>query len=196
MNNYVEENIENTIKIMSKITPKRYNELRVNRYIPIMNLIIPYTDKKGYLLDIGTREGAFLDVLKENGFENLCGVDIYEDGVREANSKGHVCKVMDAQNLSLGVKFDTITALHVLEHCPDVKKVLDKIYDHLVNNGILCVEVPKEECKECPNYGHYSFFPSLNDLASVFLDGRWEILELVKNQKNGKRLRILLRRLQ
>ncbi len=195
MKNYIKVNIENTKKLMKNIGPQRYKELKVNRYIPTIELMEQYITKDSALLDIGIREGAFLKVLRDEGFSNLYGVDIYEEGIKNARSAGFECEVSDAMTLNLNKLFDIITISHVIEHCPDIKKVIQNIHDHLNMHGILYVEVPKEKKQKMPTkHGHYFCFSTLKELHSFFPESTWKMLELCKND-SGKRLKIIVRKM-
>lgn len=196
MEDYIKVNIENTKKLMKNINPQRYKELKVNRYIPTIKLMEKYIDKNSPLLDIGIREGAFLKVLRGEGFTDLNGVDIYKDGVDQGNKEGFKCEISDAMNLDLGRTFDIITISHVIEHCPDINKVINNIDNHLNMNGVLYVEVPKEKKQKVPTKnGHYFCFSTLKELHSFFPKSKWKMLELCKNDR-GKRLKILVRKIK
>lgn len=125
---HVKVNRKNTKRIVNKNSSERFKILRANRYNPIIKFISKYVDKNAPLLDIGIREGKFLQVLKEVGFTSIHGIDVYVEGVERANRLGFEAKVADAQDFSFGKKFDTITMSHVLEHCPDIEKTIQNIY--------------------------------------------------------------------
>lgn len=195
--NYIEVNIKNTKELMKDIGEKRYYQLRVNRYIPIIEMVSKYITEDSAILDIGIREGAFLKVLRDFGYTNLYGIDIYKEGVEQANKDGFACIVADVQkpNFWPGRKWRLITMSHVLEHCPNVKGVIENIYNHLYGGGILFIEVPKEkkEKKYPTKFAHYYNFTSLIELASFFEDSKWDILDSGKNE-SGKRLKIVVRK--
>lgn len=178
MKDYIKTNIKNTKRIIRKTNKDRYDRIKKNRYIPMMNLILKYADKSGSLLDIGIREGAFLDLLRDNGFTDLFGIDVFEDGVRMANERGFNCVIADAQNFNLNLTFDIITLSHVFEHVPQPEKVAENVYNHLKTGGVLYVEVPKQKKESVPTvHAHYYCFESLKEFLSFFDESRWEILE-------------------
>ena len=169
MEEHVKVNIKNTKKLMKNINKERYRQLKVNRYDPTIKMIEEYIEKDSSILDIGIREGAFLDVLKNYGYTDLWGTDIYKEGVENASKNGHTTFVQDAQKLNIDHKFKAITISHVLEHCPDMNKVVDNMYNHLEMNGIVYVEVPKEKKGPIPSkHAHYFNFSKLDELASFF----------------------------
>jgi len=190
MKDYVKVNVEKSKWVIRNTNKKRYENLKTTRYIPIINKILPYVNKDMSLLDIGIREGAFLKALRENNFTNIFGIDVNEEGVKAAKDSGFDCIVADTQELSLGKTFDIITMSHVLEHCPNVARVLENVYNHLNDDGILYIEVPKQEKEPVPTKGaHYYCFESMADLLSFFDKSKWEILDKEHIQNKVKRTR-------
>jgi len=195
MINYIELNKKNTDILINKgiKNPGRYETLKKNRYSIQVEMFSKYVDKSKPLLDVGIREGAFLELLKEIGYTNLYGIDIYERSIDIAKGKNINCEIADVQELNLNRKFDTIIMSHVLEHCPDPVKVLNNIHSHLNEQGILFIEVPIEKGKPRPTEkdAHYFNFNSFDDMKNL-LNDRWEILEEFVSKK---RIKVVLRRL-
>jgi len=96
--------------------------------------------KYGKLLDIGTGLGVFPHLLKthswkveatepnvfsKNFVENQLGIKCYLEGVQEVPGD-----------------YDVISAIHVLEHIPDVNGFLQLISNRLKPNGRVFIEVP------------------------------------------------------
>lgn len=193
---YVELNKKNTDILIEKcINDKtRYGRLEKNRYSIQLSMFEKYVDKTKPLLDIGIRDGAFIDFLRRNGFTNLYGVDIYERSVEVARANNIDCEVVDVHYMSLNRRFDTVVMSHVLEHCPDPEKVLDNVYNHMNDDGVLFIEVPVEKGDPKPTEkdAHYFNFHSLTDLL-VVLGSRWELLEKFTSEK---RIKVVLRRLE
>lgn len=189
MEDYISLNKKNTELLIQKgiSNPNRYNVLEKNRYSIQLKMMSKYINKESPLLDIGIRDGAFLDYLRRNGFTNLYGVDIYEKSVEIAKSKGLACEVMDAQCLKFDRKFDVVVMSHVLEHCPIPKVVLDRVYTHLNDKGILFIEVPIEKGHPKPTEkdAHYFNFQSFDHFVSV-LEDKWKILEKFVSDKRIK----------
>jgi 2-polyprenyl-3-methyl-5-hydroxy-6-metoxy-1,4-benzoquinol methylase len=198
MEKYKEINIENTKKLLSNINDTRYKQLRVNRYIPIMNMIEKHLEpfgKEAKILDVGTRDGAFLDLFKEYGYSDLYGVDIYDKSIEIVKEKGYRGKVEDAMHLNLGERFDLIVMSHVLEHCPVINLVVKNANKHLKKNGLLFVEVPRQNKQKLPTKdGHYFCFSTLQELIDKFDKKKWKLLESFQN-KQRTRLKVLLRKI-
>ena len=147
------------------------------------------------MLDIGIRDGAFLEVLRAKGFVDLYGIDIYEKSVKLGKEKGFNCVVADAHYFKLNKKFGTIVMSHSLEHCPYPNKVIERVYEHLLDDGILFIEVPREEGCPKPTVkdAHYYNFNNMESLLNLFDDG-WEILENLIQGKNNCRLKIVVKK--
>jgi len=192
MCDYIELNLKNTKLLIANSTPARYKQLCKSRYSVQLDMFEKYVDKNTPLLDIGIREGFFLEFLREQGFTDLYGIDIFEDGVKLAVDKGFNCEVGDAHKFNLNKKFDVVVISHVLEHCPDPAEVIERIHEHLNTNGVLFVETPKELGEPVPSKkdAHYYNFNSMDDLL-YFFDAKWIILEHIVV---GTRLRIVLKK--
>lgn len=194
MEDYISLNKKNTELLIKKGVndPARYDRLKENRYSIQVEMFSKYINKNAAILDIGIREGAFIEFLKEKGFNNLYGIDIYEKSIELAKEKGINCEVANAQEFSLAKQFDLIVMSHVLEHCPDPASVLDCVYTHLNIDGILFIEVPIEKGEPRPTEkdAHYFNFNSFDDMINL-LGSRWDILEKFVSKK---RIKVVLRR--
>lgn len=99
--------------------------------------------QKGRLLDIGSAEGAFLDLAREKGY-GVHGVEISPDAA-EMSRKMYNIPVTTGTLGDAEFRentFDGITAFHVLEHIPDPLAFLRQVHKILVPKGALVVEVP------------------------------------------------------
>ncbi len=105
--------------------------------------------KNAAILDIGCGSGLMLQFLKQEGFNNLYGIDISEQQVKRARDKGlnaDVCNIFDFIKVNKN-KFDIIFALDVVEHFYK-NELLDFFtgLNYLVNkNGILIIHTPNGE---------------------------------------------------
>lgn len=173
---YKEVNNEITKTLLTSQNKDEMNKIKNKRHIPILNIITKYANKNLPLLDIGAREGNFLNLLSENGFKDLTGVDISSEAIILLKKKGFEGHVVDAQEFDLGKKYNTIILSHVLEHCPDAEKVINNVYKHLIDDGILYVEVPRQPKIQMPTKaGHYYHYDDLIELLNLF-DSRWQLL--------------------
>lgn len=190
---YIELNKKNTDFLINKTTPKRESILIKNRYSIQLDMMSKYIKKTDNILDIGIRDGAFLNYLKQLGYKNLYGVDIYERTIEITKEKGIDCEVGNAQTLNLNRKFDVVVMSHVLEHCPDPSEVLKNVYNHLKKEGILFIEVPIEKGSPKPTVkdAHYFNFHSFEDLANM-IKNDWIV---IKKKVTPKIIKTVLRRI-
>lgn len=99
------------------------------------------------ILEIGSNDGSFLEVLSNSGYKNLTGVEPSEDVFNISKSKKfNVFNNFFSKNIApfnnLKKKFKTIITRHVLEHVEDLNSFLSDINFVLDDNGILVVEIP------------------------------------------------------
>ncbi len=121
------------------------------------------------ILDVGCRTGMLLSILEKQGKFALFGVDCSSQAVSLVPKK-YDCSVMDACNLSFtDNKFDVIMMSHVLEHFPNVPRVVNEVDRVLSPSGCVIIEVPIEEKSTVPTkWGHYQFFQSVEDVLGVW----------------------------
>jgi SAM-dependent methyltransferase len=95
------------------------------------------------ILEIGCSSGQFMLQLRQQGYENVVGIDISEPAVRLCQESGLPATVMDAQRLDFpDGSFDLITASDVLEHLRDENEALQEWRRVLKPGGRLVVFVP------------------------------------------------------
>ena len=103
------------------------------------------------VLDIGyvgqmLRKGAsnwLHDKLIHKGYD-AWGIDISKDDVENDTKLGYPnLFVMNAENLDLPVRFNTIIAGEIIEHVNNPGKFLEKAYEHLEIGGRLILSTPQ-----------------------------------------------------
>jgi len=195
--NYAEFNAKITKHLLSTQSQAEKEKIMKKRHLPILDIISKYANKDLPLLDIGSREGNLLKLLSKAGFKDIYGVDISEDAINILKSRGFNGEVIDAQNLNLNKSYNTIIVSHMLEHCPDMNKVISNVYNHLVDNGILYVEVPRQPKIEMPTKaGHYYHFDGLREFLSFFEESKWKVLYTIYERGENKgRIKVLFRKL-
>lgn len=107
---------------------------------------------EGRVLDLGCGTGEFLGYLRSRGYL-VQGVEP-DLGAREmaiANHAIEVLPVIDA--LPAQEQFQVITMWHVLEHVPDPRRTLKKLYSLLADRGFLLIAVPDHESWDAQHYG-------------------------------------------
>ena len=99
--------------------------------------------QKGVWLDIGCGWGALLDEVRERGFIPR-GIELTRKNADFAVMQLEI-PVSNAQLPDSNLAKDSCTVIsmiHVLQHMPEPKQALQKIYDSLKEGGLLCGIVP------------------------------------------------------
>lgn len=134
--------------------------------------ILAVNSQRGPLLDVGCGWGAFLLGARERGF-TPAGIEITRKAVRYANEQLQI-PVAHTQFLDTPITPDTaqlITMNHVLEHLPQPKAALAKVFASLRPGGLFCGIVPNIEslCSQQetdqwywldPNYHYVHYSPA------------------------------------
>jgi len=112
--------------------------------------------RPGRLLDIGCATGAFLDNMRECGWE-VAGI---EPGVRAATYARDELG-LDVQNTTLEAarlepeSFDLVTMWNVLEHLSDPRQALYRIQEALRLGGLLVFAIPNAESYAVRLFGRH-----------------------------------------
>ena len=69
--------------------------------------------KDAKILELGAGAGYFLEFLRRKGYEQACGIDVADEQVKIATTRGNVVHVADAFNYLKGKagRYDVIVAL-------------------------------------------------------------------------------------
>lgn len=93
-------------------------------------------------LDVEAGDGKFLQKLSKRYFQPV-GVEISEKGYKKISEKNILCFQGDFLSLDFGDNtFDIISFWHVLEHCNNPQKYLQKACNLLSENGLLVFALP------------------------------------------------------
>lgn len=163
-----------------------------NAYMPRLRdeykVIEPLLKKNDYILDVGCRNGAFLEILKNNGYENLLGIDICTEAVEETLSKGIECIEYDIQedDVFTPETFDVITLFHVMEHISNPIRTCDKVHKILKTDGIVFIEIPVHAMEPPEAWGHFSIYTDGNQINDIFQD-RFKCLFLDRQKVPSKK---------
>lgn len=110
--------------------------------------ISEFVEPGGKLIDVGCGWGAFLDYARSKGYE-VRGVEPSESvaayGVENLDIRIDTDDLLDLE-LSPN-SFSVATMIHTLEHLPEPRKTLEKLFNILKPGGMLCGIVP--------NFGSY-----------------------------------------
>lgn len=171
-------------QLTAKLIHRELDKGTILRYEKAYSRFADFADKDKPLLDVGARDGVFLDILTKHGFKDVYGIDISPEAVEIMKKKGYKCHVDDAQELKLSNTYGTIVLSHCLEHCAQVQKVVDNMYDLLEEGGIIYVEVPLQPKEPVPTvWAHFYCFESLEDLLSFFHKDKWVVKKSVVENK-------------
>jgi 2-polyprenyl-3-methyl-5-hydroxy-6-metoxy-1,4-benzoquinol methylase len=106
-------------------------------------------DKKISILDLGAGHGSLLYCLKQSGYENIKGVDISEEEVSIAKSRGIDVLHKDIFDYleKVDERFDVVFVVDVLEHLDksSLFRLLKLIQNVLTNRGVVIAQVPNAE---------------------------------------------------
>lgn len=127
---------------------KKYYELerdqwwcRARREL-IVGLMRSYP-KSSRILEIGCAGGYLLQSFKENGFQNISGIDVSHEAVSLCRAKGLDVRLGDGGAVWFpDQSFDVIIASDVLEHIRDDKAALRSWSRMLASGGVLMCFVP------------------------------------------------------
>lgn len=95
------------------------------------------------ILDCGCGIGIGGIILKNNGYENITGIDIDGENVKAA-SKFFEAYGMDCNNINLKNRFDIVIALNIIEHLGSPEHFLDGLIKILSPKGLLVLSLPNE----------------------------------------------------
>lgn len=159
------------------------------RLINAFMFFTDYTNKSSPLLDIGTREGWFLEFLIKAGYKDTQAIEICPEAVTLVKNKGLRVAKIDVQKMIFRDEFETITAIHVLEHCSCPKQAVCNMYKALKKGGILYLEIPLEDNPFPMKSAHFSSFPNEGALFNLF-NKKWKRLAhdvIIMNKIGTKR---------
>ena len=173
---YIEANNKVTLKTLDiNRTPDIIKSV-FGRLTDVLVMSKKYMNTDMRILDMGTKDCLFFDVLVENGFDknNLIGIECCPEVVDICNSKGYAVHEMDVQDIGFEAepKFDFIFIIHTLEHVPNPEKVVDECKRLLKSDGFVFVEVPIQSKIDDPElWGHFHPFTSKQQVKDLFSEG-------------------------
>lgn len=103
--------------------------------------ILHFADKSSKIIDIGTGEGAFLEVLDGEGFTNIAGHEIPGANMSGVEDFAEIYQDFDLQTIP-SETFDVVTMLDVLEHVKDPHNLLESCYRILKPGGYVYYHTP------------------------------------------------------
>jgi ubiquinone/menaquinone biosynthesis C-methylase UbiE len=172
--------------VMKNFAEPKTMEAMLNRNTQALEMFIPWV--KGKILDIGCREGILLGMLQDTGYKELYGIDISEFAINFLKSNlleedTVQAQVADAHELPYEDEFfDTVFALHSVEHCKDTFKAIEEIYRVLKKGGHALIEIPLQKKEPVPTkWGHWHCFESEEEIINHFF--RFKKVQMFKKDK-------------
>lgn len=158
-----------TVENLKEMENKHIREAHKSRMKEALDFFDLYTDKKSRVLDIGCRNGDYLAMMRDRGYEFLMGVDCSEEAVKAAKENNSVsCFVEDAHYLTRFKEetFGTVLMSHIIEHCMNPIQVLEEVSRIMKTGGKLLIEIPLEPKPDNipTKWGHWHTFQSDKDL--------------------------------
>jgi 2-polyprenyl-3-methyl-5-hydroxy-6-metoxy-1,4-benzoquinol methylase len=135
---------------------KTYQKVRNYTLQQKAKLVIDQTKaERGSILDVGSGTGAFLNVMKQKGWE-VKGVEPDEDARKLANKlyNLHVDEPASMDNIPSS-SFDAITLWHVLEHVHQLHDYVEKLKRLLKPKGKIFIAVPNYQSRDSGIYRSY-----------------------------------------
>lgn len=119
-------------------------DLRISNFKKLLTSIKSLKPSRGRLLDVGCAHGWFLETVK-NDFEVL-GVEP-DKNVFEATARRELPVRMGyfPDALDENEKFDVIVFNDVIEHIPDIERILNSCHQHLNMDGLLVLNLPNSD---------------------------------------------------
>lgn len=197
---YIEANNKVTLKTLEiNRTPDIIKSVK-DRLTDVYNISKDYLNKDMKILDMGTKDGLFFDVLVEKGFDRrkLIGVDCCEEVVDMCIERGYLTFKEDIQDMSSVFKdnlFDFIFIVHTLEHVPNPDKVILECKRLLKSNGFVFVEVPIQSQIDNPElWGHYHPFTTKQQVKDMFEDFEMIVEDWQKTKSKSPWYRVLFQK--
>jgi len=114
-----------------------------------------YFPRPGHVLDVGCANGAFLEIMQEQGWR-VSGIEPYPPAAERARTRlGHAAAIQSStlEEADLAGPYDLITLWDVLEHLPDPVAALGRLAGALRAGGFLALGVPNLESWDARLFG-------------------------------------------
>jgi 2-polyprenyl-3-methyl-5-hydroxy-6-metoxy-1,4-benzoquinol methylase len=72
----------------------------------------------------------------------VVGVDLREDDIRSLNEEGYNIVACDVESMELNETFEVVVAADVIEHLSNCGNFLDRVFLHLLADGVFLVSTP------------------------------------------------------
>ena len=135
----------------------RYNNANLKS---LHNLLLKYSNKEDFVLELGFGIGREIEFLIKNGYKNIYGIDGSIEFVKivkeNFNSENFVHSILPNINLPKNIKFDFIYSIAVWMHLPIeiYEETIKNIVNLLNHNGRVLISFSLEDRNEEERYFH------------------------------------------
>lgn len=128
------------------------NSFVIARYKNVIELINSKIKSKGSnILDVGCGDGVLANMLWNNGFQNITGIDVQDEAIYYAEEKTKHTNIVfiksDVYKLSFKKKFDILISTEVIEHLVDVENYLLQLKRFTKEGGYIIISTPIKNTK-------------------------------------------------
>jgi len=180
------------------------NQPHIPRLISVMQSITGLSGNSR-ILDIGCNDGSFLETLKQQGYENISGIEPTKDASQKALDKGLNVHYgffgkETATNIFNKNYFDVITTRQVLEHISNLDDFLEGVNFVLKDDGYFVIEIPDSEWNlDYLDYAlweeHVNYF-TLATLKQLLRKHSFEVIHHESTLFSGKALIVFCERVK
>ena len=188
--NYINVNVKMTKKLLAKLEDDVYVYAKKRNKLNTYKFIEGIIDRNSRVIDIGCRDGLWMEILFDNGYTDLFCIDVCKEALQISAQKGFCVDLCDAQDLYRydAKKYDFVSIIHTLEHCPDVDLVLKGIKRLLKHSGYLLVVVPIQKKEPVPTiWAHYHCFSSAEEVMKHIENCGFEKIKIQTGDKGHNR---------
>jgi len=137
-NGYFDHGSESGYEDYELIAPLRIKTFRkwyavCKRYLPL---------DYSAALDIGCAAGYFLDLLKQEGWRHIEGIELDTRMIASLRSRSYAISDFPLEVFVPSKRYHLITLFDVLEHLPDINGDFEKLYSMLDDKGIIALVTP------------------------------------------------------
>lgn len=189
----------NKYEVFHKNTSAQFKIIPKNNftYRHIVSFIDKYSVSKKKVLDIGCGAGTLCFYVANKGVKVL-GIDISSKAIASCQESAGILgldklakfKVVNFPQEQVNTKFDLVIFTEVIEHLPDDKLALEKIFNMLNKGGVVIITTPS---LNAPLYklgyargfdervGHLRRY-TIDSLSKVCEDSGFKVIETKKNE--------------
>ncbi len=162
------------------------------RYGMVEGLLGQFCKKDSVMLNIGAGNGRFEADLKENGYQDVMGIDPSAESVKklkEAGLKSRVGNIYSAVPKEEKHKYDCVFLFEVAEHLLEPGKGIGNVKELLKEDGVFMVSVPDYSCIKqssdiaIPNYFNLEHINYFSETSLDNLMGRYGMCKVCQKRE-------------